>query len=169
MLLAPWLFAIQLAAPSEAFDVRAAVDDPCVMNAFAQLLKRGEGILGRLEAAAFLVRDEDGSLRMVLWPRTEFSRKETFRGVIPPGTVAIAHTHPPTMERPSRGDEAEAARLGLTIMVVTYWQIWAVEPSRQHVPITRRGDWSHKAERNACTANFAELPHQISREVPRPR
>jgi hypothetical protein len=95
MLLAPWLFAIQLTAPSDVFDVRQVSDDPCVMNAFAQLLERGEGILGKVEAAAFLVRDDDGSLSMVLWPRTEFSRKETFRGAIPLGTVAIVHTHPP--------------------------------------------------------------------------
>ena len=111
MLIATWLFAIQLAAPSDAFDVRRAVNDPCVMNTFGQLLKRGGGILGRVEAAAFLVQESDGSLTMVFWPENGVSRKAKFHGAIPQGTVAIVHTHPPEMERPSRGDLAEAKRL----------------------------------------------------------
>lgn len=164
MLLATWLFAIQLAAPSGAFDVRRAVDDPCVTNAFAQLLKRGEGILGKVEAAAFLVRDDDGSLMMVLWPRTEFSRKETFRGAIPPGTVAIVHTHPPRMERPSRGDLAEAKRLGLPIYVVTFWQVWVADPSSETaLLIVSRNSW-RPAERNGCRPAIeltrADLPQR---------
>jgi len=164
MLLATWLFAIQLAAPSDAFDVRRAVDDPCVMNAFAQLLKRGEGILGKVEAAAFLVRDDDGSLMMVLWPRTEFSRKETFRGAIPPGTVAIVHTHPPMMERPSRGDLAEAKRLGLPIYVVTFWQVWVADPSSETaLLIVSQKSW-RSAERNGCRPSI-----ELTRADLRPR
>lgn len=164
MLLATWLFAIQLAAPSDAFDVRQAVDDPCVMNAFAELLKRGEGILGRLEAAAFLVRDDDGSSRMIMWPQTEFSRKETFRGVIPPGTVAIVHTHPPTMERPSRGDLAEAKRLGLPIYVVSFWQVWVADPSSgTAVQIKSRSSRWKKAESNGCSAEVELIRADLRR------
>ncbi len=150
MLIATWLFAIQLAAPSDAFDVRRAVNDPCVMNTFGQLLKRGGGILGRVEAAAFLVQESDGSLTMVFWPENGVSRKAKFHGAIPQGTVAIVHTHPPEMERPSRGDLAEAKRLGLPIYVVTFWQVWVADPtSETALLIVAKTSW-RPVGRNGC-------------------
>ena len=53
------------------------------MSAFAQLVKRSDGIIGRTEAASFLVRNDDGVDGDVLLARVEFSRKGTFRGAIP--------------------------------------------------------------------------------------
>jgi len=145
MAFASWLFVLQLAVPDVA-------DDRCLMNAFVQLLERGEGVVGRLEAAAFLVREGDGSWTMIPWPRNEFSRRETFRGVIPQGTVAIAHTHPPQMERPSRRDLAEATRLGLPIYVVSFWAIWVADPSGKTIQIVQRSRWSRSSARDECTS-----------------
>ena len=144
-------------------NLQAVGNDPCLQNAFAQLLQRGEGIVGRVEAAAFVIREEDGTFTTLLWPRTNYARSETFRGAIPPGTVAIAHTHPPTMEHPSSGDVAESKRLGIPIYVISYWQIWAVDPvSGEHVNVASRGSWRRAAQRNGCTPKVVELTRQVT-------
>lgn len=78
------------------------------------------GGYGRLERerAAFLIREDDGTLTLEPWPAGGF-RHARFRGAIPPRTIAILHTHPANAPRPSAQDRAEAQRLGIAVVVIT--------------------------------------------------
>jgi hypothetical protein len=83
-----------------------------------------------MEAAAFLVATDAG-LECVLWPdERRRTRTQAFRGAIPAGTVAIAHTHPDRadLREPSGMDRLEARRTGLPIYVVTHWTVWVADP-----------------------------------------
>lgn len=152
------LLSLASTVDGQPFDVRDLADDRCVLNAFAQLLKRGDGMIGQMEAGAFLVRTESGMLAVQLWPHSHIAERAEFRGAIPTGTVAIAHTHPPTMEQPSRGDIQEATRLGLPVIVVSFWSISVVDPdSTRSTVFKKRWMWSVAAERNGCTPEIAEL------------
>ncbi|HEX7709056.1 MAG TPA: hypothetical protein VF701_21545 [Thermoanaerobaculia bacterium] len=71
------------------------------------------------ERGAFLVRESDGSVRCELWPFTNQFQRISTRLVIPSGTIAIAHTHPRTQQKPSRHDHEESARLGIPMIVVS--------------------------------------------------
>ncbi|HYI07765.1 MAG TPA: Mov34/MPN/PAD-1 family protein [Thermoanaerobaculia bacterium] len=79
-----------------------------------------EGGYGRLphERAAFLIRESDGTLTLQPWPDTGF-RHATFRGVVPPRTIAVLHTHPRGESQPSVRDRGEARRLGVPVVVIT--------------------------------------------------
>lgn len=77
------------------------------------------------EHAAFVVEERDGTLGCILWPSSAGVRTESFRGVVPAGTVAIVHSHPDgTSARPSSGDAAVARQLDLPFVVVTRTEIW---------------------------------------------
>jgi hypothetical protein len=80
------------------------------------------------EQAAFIIRHPDDSLSMMDWPSGHFFRKASWSGPVPSGTIAIIHTHPLRMPRPSQIDMIEATRTGLTIYVVTRVQLCAAEP-----------------------------------------
>jgi hypothetical protein len=150
MQVASWLFVLQLSTIQPA--------DACWMKGFSELLLRGGGILGGSEAAAFVVRETDGSISFVMWPRTEFAKMtETFRGTIPTGTIAIAHTHPTRLDRPSSADMAEAVRLQLPIYVVTFWVIWMADPASQKVMQVTPRHWTPVASRSACGPRIAEM------------
>jgi hypothetical protein len=106
----------------------AGLDD-CTQSMFADLLARAGTRGPEMEAAAFLVSTEQG-MKCVLWPHDRRARTQAFRGAIPPGTVAIAHTHPDRadLREPSKVDLLEARRTGLPIYVVTNWTIWLADP-----------------------------------------
>ena len=70
------------------------------------------------ESAAWVVLDH-GQLECRDWPRTFAFRAESWEGQVPDGTVAIAHTHPAKMRRPSSGDLRVAGQLGVPVIVVT--------------------------------------------------
>ncbi|MGZ5446290.1 MAG: Mov34/MPN/PAD-1 family protein [Thermoanaerobaculia bacterium] len=85
---------------------------------YDQLL--AEGGYGRFERerAAFLIREADGTLTLEPWMHGDF-RHASFRGAIPSRTIAILHTHPANLPRPSARDRAEARRLGIAVVVIT--------------------------------------------------
>ena len=85
---------------------------------YEQLL--AEGGYGRLdrERAAFLIRENNGTLTLAPWPHSGF-RHASYRGAVPARTIAILHTHPADQPRPSAQDRAEATRLGLPVIVIT--------------------------------------------------
>jgi hypothetical protein len=93
----------------------------------ADLLKR-TGAEEDFEQAAFIVRQPDGDLASVYWPSEHAFRSATWTGPVPPGAIAIIHTHPLRMPLPSQNDRAEATRTGLTIYVVTALELCAAEP-----------------------------------------
>src|SRR5258708_6123940 len=96
----------------------------------ADLLKRA-GADDDFEQAAFIIRHQDGGLSTIDWPSGHLFRKASWSGPVPPGTIAIIHTHPLRMPRPSQIDMVEATRTGLTIYAVTPPSIFTPEPRDQ--------------------------------------
>ena len=88
------------------------------MDHYEELLASGGYGRFSIERAAFVIRERDGGLTMQRWASAAY-RRASFRGSIPPGTIAIAHTHPLRSPGPSEHDRVEARRLGLPVIVVT--------------------------------------------------
>ena len=110
------------------FDFRAA-GNPALMGILRDLGVRGANKAGDMEVAAFITQNTDGTLSCVLWPHTASIRAAHYQGAIPAGTVALAHTHPQQLERPSSGDIAQAKRIGLPIYVISRWYLYVIDPS----------------------------------------
>jgi hypothetical protein len=87
------------------------------------LLREAGGGGSRYEAAAFLVRFPGGRVGLVFWPRSESADEAQWIGRYPAGTLAIAHTHPGWMPRPSRVDVGTAQNANLPVYVVTHRRI----------------------------------------------
>jgi proteasome lid subunit RPN8/RPN11 len=79
------------------------------------------------EAAAFVVREASGSLTLVPWPRDGAFRSAHWVGLIPRHTVAVIHTHPWRVPRPSNHDKEEARRLRLPFYVASRTQLCVAE------------------------------------------
>src|SRR5688572_22242764 len=95
------------------FDVTSVVADQRVLTVMQEIARLGAADrFQEREVAAYLVRDENGTISAVIWPHSATRRAEHYEGPIPGRTVAIAHTHPLAFERPSRGDVEQAKRLG---------------------------------------------------------
>ncbi len=118
-----------------------------VVPIFKELLNTSLTAARETERAMFLTRDSAGNLTGVLWPATMQLRKATFRGRMPSATVAIAHTHPPGMPKPSQHDVDEAARTGLPIYVVTRTSIYRVDPDRRITEVLWSPDWQREIDR----------------------
>jgi hypothetical protein len=92
------------------------------------------------ERAAFVVDSGNGALACLAWPSTHQHEQETFHGAIPPGTIAIIHTHPITVTMPSRQDEDQSRRLGIPIYVLTPLLVSKAVPYSKSV-VVHRGAW----------------------------
>lgn len=135
--------------PSTADQFENDIDD--VMPILSELAARsGHGSL-RVEHAAFLVREQDGSYSCVLWERTGgFMRTQTQRS-IPAGTVAIAHTHPSGSPVASTRDREEAARLGIPFVVVGRDTLHVVDSLGHDAILTSGVRWSRwSSSRRSC-------------------
>lgn len=119
------------------------VDDEA-LSVFAALLNRASYLPPKHEAAAFMVRASDHDVRCVAWPVPVRAREATYRGVIPFGTIAIAHTHPDFAARTPSFEDVELARKsGLPVYVVTRGEIWIAEGVTGNVSrVEGRGGWS---------------------------
>jgi hypothetical protein len=111
---------------------------PQALYWYDQLL--AEGGYGRFdrERAAFLIREAGGTLTLAPWPHGSF-RHASFRGAIPPRTIAILHTHPANAPQPSAQDRAEAKRLGIPIVVITPKGALIAEPTAARTPVRVSG------------------------------
>lgn len=98
------------------------------------------GAFDRTERAAFIVSDGKGGLVCIAWRATQQHEQATFTGKIPPGTIAIIHTHPLNAPWPSLQDEMEARRLGIPIYALTPRSVSRVTPSQQPVMV-HHGKW----------------------------
>ena len=127
---------------AESFDVRGVADDPHALAVLQDLALRGAQQVDQREVAAFLVRDANGAISCVMWPHTANLRSEHYRGAIPAGTVAIAHTHPIFAERPSRGDIEQAIRIGLPIYVITRWNLYVVDATGAVIALIIQKNWA---------------------------
>lgn len=92
------------------------------------------------EHAAFIVVDESGQLQLSRWPWGAESMRATYRGQIPRSAVAIIHTHPHDLPNPSSGDIALAAKLGMTVYVITRTSVTRTDGSR--TSNVANGDWN---------------------------
>ena len=95
------------------------------------LAESGYGRLPR-ETAAFLIRESDGTLTLQPWTDGGF-RHAKFRGVVPPRTLAVLHTHPRGETQPSARDRAEARRLGVPVVVITPEAVVAALPEGEWI------------------------------------
>jgi|GEM_PF-2019504 len=107
---------------------------------FARLLVQGHYGGSHIEQAAFLLRDERGRLVAVDWPATGETDSAAWAGPLPAGVVAIAHTHPNWLPRPSRIDRATARRTRVPVYVITRTEIWKTDGETPATVAT--GDWS---------------------------
>jgi hypothetical protein len=105
-----------------------SIDAP-LLPIFSEIFGRSQRADRNREVAAFVSRDNDGEYRCTLWPSHFSWRTEQFSGVTPPATFALVHTHPKGLERPSQNDVAECMRTGYTFYVITFWQIYRIEPA----------------------------------------
>jgi proteasome lid subunit RPN8/RPN11 len=89
-------------------------------------LLRQRGNFEDIEVAAFVVQHENGALDLVHWPRGDY-RKAHWEGLMPDHVVAVMHTHPWQVPRPSAQDAAEAHRLQLPFYVVSRPRLCVVD------------------------------------------
>lgn len=83
------------------------------------------------ERGAFIVRAADGDLSLIEWPASHLFRRARWTGVLPENVIAVMHTHPLHMPRPSLIDIAESRRTGLPFYVVTRMTLCRVDPDRR--------------------------------------
>lgn len=93
------------------------------------------------ERAAFVVDRGNGELACLIWPHTHEHLQEAFAGAMPPGTVAIIHTHPMRVPMPSPQDHIESLRLGIPIYVLTPTRVTKAVPTSARPVIVYRGEW----------------------------
>ena len=107
---------------------RSLLDNDRVRQLFADLIAQsGHGRLP-MERAAFLRLMPDGTYEHVPWPFSATYQSARFTGTVPNRTVAIVHTHPLRMPRPSSHDRELAQRLGLPIVVITPRSLMVAQP-----------------------------------------
>jgi proteasome lid subunit RPN8/RPN11 len=102
--------------------------DARVVDYFTDVAMRGFVQNHFTESAAFIVADQHRNVRCLVWPPTNAYRKQTFHGTIPPGTIAIVHTHPMETPEPSEADIQQARDLHLPMYVLTRKTIMVVPP-----------------------------------------
>ena len=100
----------------------AGCDELCSRQAFLYygLLLAASHFGADVEHGAFLFRQSNGSVGMLVWPPGGGQRESaSYSGRIPVGCVGVVHTHPPRQKNPSERDRAEAVRLRLAVVVIT--------------------------------------------------
>lgn len=123
------------------------LDKPGVLECFSDLLRQGGYGFREVEYAAFLIHDDNERYRCMAWPFSLGYHRQQFRGAVPYGTIAIAHTHPYALPEPSSGDGATARRLALPIFVLTPRNIYLVTSRGERVPVVMRKAWSEAIAR----------------------
>lgn len=98
-----------------------------IMPLLADLAARGGYGVRDTEQAAFIVRDDDGDARCILWPSTGAFQKAAVRTELPAGLIAIAHTHPRCCRELSAHDKREARRLAVPIIAVSMGTLNSVD------------------------------------------
>jgi hypothetical protein len=113
------------------------------------------GSFDRVERAAFIIDRGDGQIRCVMWPDTDQHERASFHGTIPPGTIAIIHTHPLNVLWPSEQDIREARRLGITIYALTPTSVTKALPSNDRPVLVRSGFWLDPAPKGHPCSRMA--------------
>ena len=113
--------------------------DPTVRGALWKLLEDAHYGHAEMEQAMFIVRGADGVLSFVRWHPTGASHLAQWNAPVPPGTIAIAHTHPNSLPRPSTNDIRTAVASKLPIYVVTRTRITKTSDGETNVIV--KGEW----------------------------
>ena len=113
---------------------------------FDAILLRGMRLPINQEAASFLVRGPDCVVREVPWPKPTKTREATYYGAPPPGTIAIAHTHPDSLPLPSPQDVALAKDSGFDVYVVTRGRVWVAYRIDGRIRMVRQKERDRLAE-----------------------
>jgi hypothetical protein len=121
--------------------------DPSVRAYLADLLRLAGNGYRLTERAAFLVAADDGGYRCLLWPYHTAIQGEVFRGKIPSRTIAVLHTHPNSMPRPSTGDRFESRRVGLPFIVVSARHIYAIGLTGEVAAVAENRWWAEGIDR----------------------
>jgi hypothetical protein len=143
------LLVISILAPRSLFgEPPPAADlDALPVPLLADLLARASFGHGELERSAFLVRADGEDSACLLWPSNGVRFRAVWVGVVPPGTIAIAHTHPARSPDPSPTDHDVADRLGIPVLVLTVNRISAAIPgSRVPLELLRDSCWTRSRD-----------------------
>ena len=93
--------------------------DRSLLICFAHLMREARSGFAPTESAAFVVMNPGGALRCIDWPSTHAFKEAHWKGAIPAGVVAMAHTHPLASPYPSVDDRNEAVRARMPIFVLS--------------------------------------------------
>lgn len=141
-----WVLCVAPFCVAAEFDSIKLASDAGLRTIFADLVRRGGNGLKETEVAAFIVLDGEGRYRCIVWPYTGATRRQTYRGSLPPFTVAIAHTHHLSSVRPSGVDRRTSAALGIPVIVLTPANIWVATPGGSIAAIVHRRPWMDGVE-----------------------
>jgi proteasome lid subunit RPN8/RPN11 len=98
---------------------RDIVRQPQVQTLMRELVRGARSGFEHREGAAFIVRSTTGNFYSIEWPSAGALDSARWTGVIPAGTVAIAHTHPTHLPMPSNIDIVTAREVHVPVYVVT--------------------------------------------------
>ncbi len=113
--------------------------DPLVRSRFWDLLAEARYGFAETEEAMFIVHNDDGSLSFVRWTSMHVPHHAQWTAPIPRGAVAIVHTHPNSMPRPSLQDVQTSLRSNLPVYVITRNRI--MKTLNGAVFDIAKGDW----------------------------
>ena len=146
-----FVLALIVFAPAMAEEHDVIFDNVVGKMCFRDLLRdSGWSLNGPFERAAFVIQQSDGSIACQCWPSRHSYLAETFRGFIPPNTIAIVHTHPVEFPKPSRKDKDEATRLGIPIYVLTIRGVYKAVPGvRNTATVADQQTWYRQVPNKA--------------------
>jgi proteasome lid subunit RPN8/RPN11 len=130
--------------------------NPDVLDIFREVLREGFFSLQDWERAAFVIREDDGHYRSMMWPSIGLFRAARYPGPIPRGVVAIVHTHPLSLPLPSANDRALAMRLQMPIYCLTVSSIYKADGRGNTITVAKNRMWS----------NRSVVKHQTARQDP---
>ncbi|HEX2833116.1 MAG TPA: hypothetical protein VHW00_08880 [Thermoanaerobaculia bacterium] len=117
------------------------IHDPVVRGFSRELLARARAERFA-EQGAFVARASDGTLYFIVWPPGPERDILRWRGRIPPGTIAILHTHPPASPAASKIDERAARSSRIPVYVITNGGIARTLGEGSEMIVS--GDWSSR-------------------------
>lgn len=112
---------------------------PQVRDALWKLLQDAHYGYAQTEEAMFIIQDLNGGLTFVRWASMGIPRHAQWNAPLPFGVIAIVHTHPNDLPRPSLNDIQTAQRNNLPVYVVTRTKITKTAGGDTNVVL--RGDW----------------------------
>lgn len=131
----------------QVLDYAKLVSQPEVVRYFSEMLRQALGAGGGREEAAFVIRDGSGAIVFHPWPRSGKSKVASWRGPVPEGVIAIAHTHPSNWwSAATAHDLAEARRTRLPIFILTRAKICVADPATgKNVVVVDSARWRENA------------------------